>query len=66
MLALTDFQMDLVTRSAGLLPNPHDRCQYLRSIANRLGGAANTTDGDIRDAIDFVLGCSGVGGGSPS
>jgi hypothetical protein len=60
-LSLSDQQLSLVQQAAGLLPT-HDRCQFLRSIANRLG-TANPTDGDIRDAIDFVLTCRGMGGG---
>jgi hypothetical protein len=58
MLALTDTQLDLVTRAAALLP-VHDRDRFLRSIANRLDNKDNPTDGNIRDAIDFVLGCRG-------
>jgi hypothetical protein len=62
-LSFSDEQLELVTRAAALV-SPHDRDHFLRSIANRLGDTANPTDGDIRDAIDFVLNCRGVGGGS--
>jgi hypothetical protein len=61
-LSLSDQQLDLVTRAAGLLP-PQQRGPFLQSISNRVGDVASPTDHDIRDAIDFVLGCR-IGGGS--
>jgi hypothetical protein len=61
-LALTDNQMDLVTRAAALLPL-HDRCRFLQSIANRIGDVAHPSDDAIQDAVDFVLNCRGVAGG---
>jgi hypothetical protein len=62
LLALTDTQLDLVTRAAGLLP-PQQRSMFLQSIANRVGDVASPTDHDVRDAIDFILGCR-IGGGN--
>jgi hypothetical protein len=61
-LSFSDDQLELVTRAAALV-SPHDRGHFLRSVANRLD-TANPTDSDIRDAIDFVLGCRGVAGGN--
>jgi hypothetical protein len=63
MLALTDTQMDLVTRAAALV-SPHDRCRFLQSIANRIGDVAHPSDHDIRSAIALVLNGRGVIGGS--
>jgi hypothetical protein len=62
-LSFSDEQLDLVTRAAALV-SPHDRDRFLRSIANRIGDVVHPTDGDIRDAVDFVIGCRGIGGGS--
>ena len=57
-LALTD----LVTRAAAMIP-AHDRCHFLRSIANRLGGLAHPSDDAVREAVDLVLNCRGIVGG---
>jgi hypothetical protein len=62
MFSLDDQQLELVTRAAALLP-PQHRDTFLRSIANRVGNVATPTDHDIREAIDFILGCR-IGGGS--
>jgi hypothetical protein len=62
-LALTDSQLDLVTRATALV-SPYDRDHFLRSIANRLGDNAHPSDDDVRDAVDFVLNCRGIGGGN--
>jgi hypothetical protein len=61
-LALTDQQLNLVTRAAGMITE-HDRDLFLRSIANRIGDLAHPSDHDIQDALDFVLNNRGVVGG---
>jgi hypothetical protein len=61
-LALTDNQLDLVTRAAALLPL-HDRDHFLRSISNRIGDVANPDDTAVQDTVAFVLNCGGIGGG---
>ena len=61
-LSLTDHQLNLVTKSASLLPIG-DRPAYLRSLANRLGDVVNPTDRDVQAAVDFVLTTRGITGG---
>lgn len=61
-LALTDTQLALVQQAAGMIP-VHDRCHFLRSVANRLGDVAHPSDDAIQDAVDFVLNCRGVAAG---
>jgi hypothetical protein len=61
-LSFSDEQLDLVTRAAALLPT-HQHNTFLQSISNRIGASPKPTNDDIKDAIDFVLGCR-IGGGS--
>jgi hypothetical protein len=61
MLSLSDRQMDLVMRGAMLMPT-HDRDVFLRSIASRLDGEP-ITDTNVEEAVLFILGCRGIGGG---
>ena len=62
-LSLSDTQLNLVTRAAGLSPT-HDRCQFLRSVGSRVGDVANPSDHDIQDAITFILNLRGIAGGN--
>jgi hypothetical protein len=51
-LALTDRQMALVRRAAGMLPVGR-RDQFLRAIADRLVG--EPTDGAVAEAVNLAL-----------
>ena len=59
-MSLTDSQLELVKQAAALIP-PHDRDQFLRSVANRL--RSHPTDHDLQDAINLVLNGRGIAGG---
>jgi hypothetical protein len=58
-LALSNQQLNLVTRASQLLP-PSRRDNFLRSIASRLDGAAHPSDSQIEAAINFILSVGGV------
>ena len=62
-LALTDTQMDLVTRASQLLP-PSRRDVFLRSIASRLDNIPRPTDAEVEGAVNFILSVGGVSAGS--
>jgi len=62
-LSLSDQQLALVQQAASMIP-VHDRCHFLRSIANRIGDIAHPSDDDIREAVDLVLNCRGIAGGA--
>jgi hypothetical protein len=58
-LALTDGQLNLVTRASQLLP-PSRRDNFLRSVASRLDDVSRPTDAQVEGAVNFLLSTGGV------
>jgi hypothetical protein len=62
-LAFDDEMLDRLTNAAALLPS-NARDGFMRSVANRISDPPYAPGmAELEQAISFVLGCRGIGGG---